>query len=356
MKLHRHKRRGTILVAVMIAYYILASLWLLRHGAARRHQQPEYYGMGAQTISYDPGPDPHWGGRTVCGPNGCVTVPDTGSLPVVVGQQGLWWGELSNGYYALWNGRQQVGGYYPDRSAYLGYAYGRWSDKPSEPPIPLPDSAGKVIGADDKPTGVNKEKLAESKINVPSGYTVNGIGITEADAKQKLSNAAKAAGLKDFDNFVRVSVIGNDSACQPFMAVVENQPKLVREKILADKYDPARPEDAHHIKAHLNSLRDMQDVAPGQCVAFVQFADGTTPAIATTPDELKIAIGQLRPDHADGFDPNKARVGFKTSNQIMLISLLLLLGGVPLIVFASRPPSAPAPVAATHETTEYEEQ
>jgi hypothetical protein len=90
---------------------------------------------------------------------------------------------------------------------------------------------------------------------------------------------------------------------------------------------------------------------PGKAIAYVQFSDGTTPAVALEPEELRQAVGQLRDDNGK-FDISKARVGFKTTDEVMGISLLLLILGVPLLIWANSGNPEQQPHPAQFQSTE----
>ena len=325
MRLNRTTRNACGLMGAMaimsIIYYALMIPPLLR----RPKPQPEYYGQALGSLPTQ------WGRRsaTVCGPEGCSPAsPDDGVES---------WTIYSDAWVCTLGG-QEVGRIYRD-GRISGFAAHSPTWYPSEMPqrfqtVGKVGSGSPVVGQS-PPTGVNKDKLEEHKKNVPGGFTMNGVSITEAEWRANLSRGAKMTGFKDYDALVRVSVIGPEDACKAYRKVVDDLPKPVRDKLLFDTYDPKLPEDEHHIAAHLKGAEPvLKDLKPGKAIAYVQFSDGTTPAVATEPDELRQAVGQLR-DENGKFDVSKARVGFKTTDEVMGISLLLLLLGVPLLIWAN---------------------
>lgn len=332
MRLNRVTRSACGLMGAMailsIIYYALMIPPLLRRP---KPQPTDYFGIATGTIPSQ------WGRRsssTVCGPGGCSSID---SVSLDDNGQETWTAYSDAWVYS--RGGVEHGRIYRNGtiSGFEQFQPG-WYPNGMPPQFQAVGKAGQggspVVGQTPL-TGVNKDKLEEHKKNVPSGFTMNGVAITEAEWRANLSRGAKMTGFKDYDQLVRVSVIGPEDACKAYRKVVEDLPKPVRDKLLVDTYDPKLPEDEHHISAHLKGAEPvLKDLKPGKAIAYVQFSDGTTPAVALEPEELRQAVGQLR-DENGKFDISKARVGFKTTDEVMGISLLLLILGVPLLIWAN---------------------
>lgn len=350
MKLHRTTRTACGLMGAMailsIIYYALMIPPLLR----RPKPQSEYYGQGGTLITSSM-PQPQWGRRssTVCGPGGCSPAspmsPDDDSG----------WQESWVSYSDAWvyqRGGQEYGRIYKNGST-TGFTSAQPSWYPSGMPqqfqrvgqvgqLPLtPKVTGELpppgtnsIGQPPSPmppTGVNPNEVAKDKARVPGGVTINGHPETEAMVRDRLSDSAKAQGLKDYIDSYRLVVVGrNELERKPFEALAKPWVDASKGKLIYQTYDAGD----WHIKAHENAVQGLPDYEQGKPFSYLQKADGTTKAIMFTPSELAGKLKQLRPDVAPDFDAAKARAATQVSNDWLIwasaafVGLMGLIGAV----------------------------
>lgn len=322
MRLNRIKRTGSILIVVMIAYYALGALWFLRHRNDPKRQQPtDYYGQAVSAVPTQ------WGRRsssTVCGPGGCVATTMTSNA--ADGQ------EVWTTYSDAWvyrHGNVEQGRIYRDGRV-EGFANSQPSFYPSDMPrafqqavaqqrttspigeLPPPGSpsAGQTL----PPTGVDQSKLATDKARIPGGVSVNGVPETEALVRQKLSDSAKSQGLKDYENSLRLVVVGHNTERQPFVAVAKSTADQSNERLIIQEYE----DDDWQIKAHAHAAKSLPEYQAGKPFAYLQRSTGAVKAIMYTPGEVERVIKQARPEIAPNFDAAKARALTQANNDWLL--------------------------------------
>lgn len=325
MRLQRTIRKACGPVgAVMILAYALMSLYYAR----RIPRQPEYYGQGSTLIASQ------WGKRsaTVCGQEGCS--PDDG------GQESWVMPSHAGDGWTYKRGGVEVG-----RIASDGSTTGFANAKPSWYPSGMPQqyqTVGQVKPTGDMPppgtqsigqlppTGVNPSKVAEDKARVPSGVTINGSPATESLARSALSDSAKQQGLRDYDNALRLVVVGRDLERKPFVATAKPWADASAGKLIVQEYDLGDWQCA----AHENALKSVPDYKQGDPFAYVQRGDGTAKAICYSPGEVSKVMGQLRPEIAPNFDAAKARAITQASDSWLIwasaafVGLMGLVGAV----------------------------
>jgi hypothetical protein len=323
MRLNRTIRKACGPVGVvMILYYVISTIVLLRNNPLR-HQPAEYYGQGSTLIASQ------WGNRTstVCGPGGCTDDSQES------------WVNYSDAW--VYNrGGQEHGRIYKNGTT-SGFVQSQPSWYPSgmpqqfqsvgqnRPTGELPPSNSPVIGQL-PPTGVDRSKVAEDKVRVPSGVTINGTPATESLARSALSDSAKAQGLKDYDNALRLVVVGKDLERKPFVATAKPWADASAGKLIVQEFDLGD----WHCAAHENALKSVPDYKQGDPFAYVQRGDGTAKAICYSPGEVSKVMGQLRPEIAPNFDAAKARAATQISNDWLIwasaafVGLMGLIGAV----------------------------
>lgn len=330
MRLNRTIRKACGPVGVvMILYYVLSTIVLLRNNPLR-HQPTEYYSQGGTLVASSM-PDPQWGRRssTVCGPEGCITPED--------GQEG--WITYSDAWVYNRGGVEhgriyktgQVSGFVTAQPTWYpsGMPQQFQSVGQNRPTGELPPSNSPVIGQL-PPTGVDRSKVAEDKARIPSGVTINGSPASEALARAALSDSAKAQGLKDYDNALRLVVVGKDLERKPFVATAKPWADASAGKLIVQEYDLGDWQCA----AHENALKSVPDYKQGDPFAYIQRGDGTAKAVCFTPGEVSKVIGQLRPEIAPNFDAAKARAATQISNDWLIwasaafVGLMGLIGAV----------------------------
>ena len=341
MKLHRNIRRGCGPVGVvMIVYYVLSTIFLLRNHPFNHEQAQEYYNPAAGVITSQ------WGGRTstVCGPGGCVTTtsnsPDDGeswlmpSSPAdgwVYKRGGVEYGRIDrNGNTTGFVNVQPS--WYPSGMPQAYQRVGQLTQPHSTgdlPPIGQP-YAGQTP-APMPPNGVDKTKLAEDKAKIPGGVSINGHPESEALIHNRLSDSAKAQGLKDYENALRLVVVGhNDNERKPFVSIAKPLADSSDGKLIIQEYD----DDDWQVKAHVNAAKSLPDYQQGKPFAYLQRFNGATKAIMYTPSEVAQVMKQARPEVAPNFDAARARALTKTSDDWLLwasggfIALMGLVGAV----------------------------
>lgn len=321
MKLNRPKRRGTIMV---IAYGLMAVYYLLMitrpHGPQRNIKAKDYYSpTAALTIGQ-------------CGPNGC-SVPMSGSYSSG-SYSGDSWSVPSTPTegWVYKRGGVEVGRVNRDGTT-TGFVQAQPGWYPSDMPqqfqratqagqLPgqrvtgeLPPDGGMVFGQDkDKPTGVDKDKVAIDKARIPSGISINGQPQSEALVRDRLSDSAKAQGFKDFGDAMRLVVVGHSEAeRKAFVAIAKPVADASEGKLIIQECD----DGDWHVRAHTNAMKNAPDYEPGKPFAFLQRPKGTALAIMYTPSEVAQVIKQHRPEVAPNFDASKARALTQASDSWM---------------------------------------
>lgn len=292
------KRKGCGLMGAMlivsIVYYGIGILKMLHD---RRHPQ-EYYGTAALMLGQ-------------CGSGGCPSPQSPGSgdawqLPTSSGEPWI---------YKL-NGRE-VGRINSDGSR-VGFA-----SEPTWYPTGMPQAFQRVKAtepANEKPTGVNVEELAKEKANATTGITVNGQPVTEHVLRDKLSESARARGLRDYADVFRIVIVGDSTARKDWLKVAEPFVKESGGKAIVQEFN----HDDWHVSAHTHGVKSLPEYRTGETFAFIQTEDdkNNVRAIALTATELGKSLKQLRPEIAPNFDPNKARAIESVSRDWLIVGFV----------------------------------
>jgi hypothetical protein len=337
MRLNRTIRKACGPVGVvMILYYVISTIVLLRNNPLR-HQPTEYYGQGGTLVASSM-PKPQWGKRssTVCGPEGCSPSSPDDSQESWTNYSDAWVynrGGVEHGRIYK-NGTasgfvQSQPSWYPSGMPQQFQSIGQLQQ--NRPTGDLPPPGIQPIGQGPlPPTGVNPGEVAKDKARVPSGVTINGSPATESLARSALSDSAKAQGLKDYDNALRLVVVGKDLERKPFVATAKPWADASAGKLIVQEYDLGDWQCA----AHENALKSVPDYKQGDPFAYVQRGDGTAKAICYSPGEVSKVMGQLRPEIAPNFDAAKARAATQISNDWLIwasaafVGLMGLIGAV----------------------------
>lgn len=347
MKLNRTTRTACGLMGAMailsIIYYALMIPPLLR----KPKPQYEYYGPNSTLIASSM---PQFGRRSssVCGPGGCSPAspdssPDGGQESwLIPSHTGEGWTYKRGGVvYGTINRDGTTKGFvnvqpswYPSDMPQQFQSVGQNGVYPTQnrPTGDLPPPGTQSIGQGPlPPTGVNRDEVAKDKARVPSGVTINGSPATESLARSALSDSAKAQGLKDYENSLRLVVVGrNDLERKPFETVAKPWVDASNGKLICQLYDAGD----WQVKAHENALKDLPEYEPGKPFSYLQKADGTTKAIMFTPTEVAGKLKQLRPEIAPDFDAAKARAATQISDNWLIwasgafVALMGLAGAV----------------------------
>ena len=348
MRLNRTIRRGCGPVGVvMIIYYVLSSLILLRNRPFGSESQPTaYYGYG--TVS----------AISQCGPGGC-SVPTQGySAP-----QGPFTGWVIPAYANQpWEYRvnsQTVGTVSPDGTV-TGFASGLPGSWPSNMPQgvqmraaqfgqggqtgqqrptgDLPPSGQPVIGQTDKPTGVNPDKVAEDKARIPGGVSINGHPETEALVRNRLSDSAKSQGFHDFGDSYRFVAVGTESERKALVNAAKPFADASNGKLIVQDYDFGDWQATAHknwVAGIPGKKPPLPDYEPGKPFALLERPKGGVPAVMYNASEVMTVMKQHRPEYPpEAPDPAKVRAFAKASDDWMIwascgfVALMGLIGAV----------------------------
>ena len=288
----KRKRKGCGLAgAVLIVSLVYYGIAILRQLHDRRHPS-DYY----SPVSLVAGQ---------CGPGGC-SVPQSSSsdawqIPTTSGEPWI---------YKM--GGREVGRVNADGSR-TGFVGGEPPWYPSGMPVAYQKAAEKVsTTGQEKPTGVNVEELAKEKANATTGITVNGQPVTESTLREKLSDSARARGLRDYNDCFRVVIVGDAESRKQWHDVAAPFIRESSGKAILQEYD----RDSWHVTAHVNGVKKLPEYRNGETFAFVMTDDAkdNVRAIALNPTELGHVLKDLRPEIAPSFDPSKARA-IQNANQ-----------------------------------------
>lgn len=296
MKLNRTTRKACGLmgaVAILsIIYYALMIPPLLR----RPRPEVSYYGQGVATMV------------SQCGPAGCSTstgyYTSSGSDEswVMPSHAGDGWTYKRNGI--------EVGRINRDGTT-SGFVQAQPTWYPSDMPQQfqrvnqtgqLAPGGSPVIGQL-PPTGVNPDKVAEDKARIPSGISINGQPASESLARERLSDSAKQQGLKDYDQALRLVVVGHDKERSPFLNMAKPWADASQGKFILQEFE----DEDWQVKAHTHAAKSLPEYQSGKPFAYLQKGDGVVKAIMFTPSEVASKLKQLRPEIAPDFDASKAR-------------------------------------------------
>lgn len=299
MRLNRTIRKACGPVGVvMILYYVISTIVLLRNNPLRQHQR-EYYGQGSTLIASQ------WGNRssTVCGPEGCYS-PNEG------GQESWVMPSSPNDGWTYKRGGVEYGRINRD-----GTTSGFVNVQPTWYPSDMPQQfqrvgqigqlapGGSPVVGQLPPTGVDRDKVAEDKARIPSGISINGQPASESLARERLSDSAKQQGLKDYDQALRLVVVGHDKERSPFLSMAKPWADASQGKFILQEFE----DEDWQVKAHTHAAKSLPEYQSGKPFAYLQKGDGVVKAIMFTPSEVASKLKQLRPEIAPDFDAAKAR-------------------------------------------------
>jgi len=294
---------GSILAAVLIVQLVYYGILLIRTIHNRRHPPADYYGTAGLVLGQ-------------CGPGGCPSPQSSSSgdawqLPTNSGEPWI---------YKI-NGRE-VGRINGDGSR-VGFA-----SEPTWYPSGMPASFQHKTEqpSSDKPTGVNVEELAKEKANATTGITVNGQPVTEGTLRDKLSDSARARGLRDYSDTFRIVIVGDDAARKEMVRIAEPFVRESNGKAIIQEY----PSGAWQVSAHTDAVKKVPEYQHGQPFAYVQtdtprVVNGVRTnvmGLAVTSMELGRVLKDLRPEVAPDFDPNKARVIQSSSKEWLAVGFV----------------------------------
>lgn len=311
MKLHRTTRKACGLmgaVAILsIIYYALMIPPLLRRP---RPEPTAYYGYDAALVA------------SQCGPAGCST--STGYYTSLGGDES--WvmpSHAGDGWTYKRNGIE-VGRINRDGTT-SGFVQAQPTWYPSDMPQQfqrvnqagqigqLAPGGSPVIGQL-PPTGVDRDKVAEDKAKIPSGISINGQPASESLARERLSDSAKQQGLKDYDQALRLVVVGHDKERSPFLSMAKPWADASQGKFILQEFE----DEDWQVKAHTHAAKSLPEYQSGKPFAYLQKGDGVVKAIMFTPSEVASKLKQLRPEIAPDFDAAKARAVTQVSNSWMI--------------------------------------
>lgn len=299
MKLNRTTRNACGLmgaVAILsIIYYALMIPPLLR----RPRPEVSYYGQGVATMV------------SQCGPAGCTTstgyYTSSGSDEswVMPSHAGDGWTYKRNGV--------EVGRINRDGTT-TGFVQAQptWFPSDMPPQFQRVNQAGQIgqlapggspVIGQLPPTGVDPAKVAEDKAKIPSGISINGQPASEALARERLSDSAKQQGLKDYDQALRLVVVGHDKERSPFLNMAKPWADASQGKFILQEFE----DEDWQVKAHTHAAKSLPEYQSGKPFAYLQKGDGVVKAIMFTPSEVASKLKQLRPEIAPDFDASKAR-------------------------------------------------
>lgn len=279
------------MLAVAIVSLVYYGILILKE--IRNRRQPRDYYAPVSLVTGQCGPngctEPQWGGSTSSSLDGSWQLPTTSGEPWIYKVRG-----------------REVGRINADGSR-VGFVDGDPSWYPSGMPQALYSRQSPVekVAANDKPTGVNVEELAKEKANSTTGITVNGQPVTEGTLRDKLSDSARARGLRDYSDTFRVVIVGNASDRKAWCKVAEPFIRESHGKAVVQEYEPG----AWHVAAHMHAVKELAEYRNGEPFAYIQTNDdkNNTRGIMLTSMELGHALKQLRPEISPDFDPSKAR-------------------------------------------------
>lgn len=340
MRLNRIPRRGTIM---LIAYGLMSLYYLLLivhpRNAQRTTRGVDYYSQSAAMLV------------SQCGPGGCSTGScSSGNCSLSSSSSdGEIWQTYSDGWVYRVSGVEHGRIYRDGRTTgfvaaqptwYPGgmpQAFQRVGQIGQRPTGDLPPSSSNPIGQSGQlpPTGVNPDKVAEDKAKVPGGVTINGHPASESLASAALSDSAKAQGLKDYDNVLRLVVCGKDAERGSFVSIAKPWADASQGRFIIQEFDPTKPED-WQARPHSNGLKMLPEYHDGQPFAYLQNGDkkNNVKAIMFTPTEVGKAMKQVRPEMPPNFDAARARAITDASNDWMIwvsgsfIAVMGLIGAV----------------------------
>ncbi len=300
----KRPRRGTIMLAVAIVSLVYYGIMICKEIHNKRHPA-EYYNPAMSMVPSQ------WGTRGCDSP---ASSSDAWQLPT----------HPSEPYIYKQNGRE-VGRINADGSR-VGFVGGDPSWYPNGMSPTLQRKVEPITSPADKPTGVNVEEMAKEKANATSGITVNGQPVTEGTLRDKLSESARARGLRDYNDTFRIVIVGDKASRQEWLRIADPFVRESNGKAVIQEYDRG----AWAVSAHSHAVKELSEYRDGETFAYIQTDDpkNNTRGIVLNCMELGRALKDLRPEISPNFDPSKARAIQSASNQWMVFAAI---GAIALI-------------------------